>query len=347
MKSINGGERDVETTESWEKVLEALCAKPKAVICIVGPKASGKSSFARELFQRKRESSCCFIETDLGRPEYIFPGVISAHNTTGECLGALYFGEDEPSQRPHEYLKQVAVMCKFATEQKYEYQIVNTHGWVTMGQGQDILEGLLLASQVTDVVEIVVSGTSLVRKTDQFTLHTLTPAISGRHRDSKETRNAKFALEFLRPTVQVYAVGWKQVKLSFPQDVIDRSLPFEFALLAINTSIVGMLSGEETDDPAAFLGIGLVSGIDMDSQSLLVATSLSLELVAKCTTLAMGTSNRIDMTNFPPQLTFPPTRLQQQDEPTIQQQQPYVTACKRIGFDNKRKAIVKRKRLEQ
>jgi polynucleotide 5'-kinase involved in rRNA processing len=155
-------------SESWEETMAQLLAKPQAVIAVVGPKGSGKSAFARELFTRanKQQPKACFIETDLGRPEFVFPGVLSVHSSNSSLVGGLFLGEDEPSQRPQEYLAAVGSVCEFATRKGFEFQVVNTNGWVTLGQGQDILEGVLQAAKVTDVVEIIPTesvSASLVR----------------------------------------------------------------------------------------------------------------------------------------------------------------------------------------
>lgn len=353
---------EVLTTSEWEAALRELCSLPTVVVAVVGPKSSGKSSFARELFSRVRaKRACCFIETDLGRPEYVFPGVISAHDHELNLVGALYFGEVEPSQRPQTYLEQVAKVCHLARNKGLGYVIINTHGWVAMGQGQDILDGLLQSAEVTRVVEIVVgdalasgnsTASSLVRRNhERFQVTTLLPALSGRPRESKAERHDRFAKELLQQ-MEMFAVGFAQVKLCFPADVIDRSVPFEFALLGLNTSMVGMFAGEETD-PEAFLGVGLVSGLDLDAQCLFLATRVDPRKVPTCRTLVMGTSNRLEMSLFPSQLAFPPqkpsaaTAAAAVAEPTTNPQ-PYVTWCNLVGFGTaaKRRGLVKRRRLE-
>ncbi|KAH9259037.1 hypothetical protein BASA81_002657 [Batrachochytrium salamandrivorans] len=351
---------EVLTTSEWEAALGELCSLSAVVVAVVGPKSSGKSSFARELFSRVRaKQPCCFIETDLGRPEYIFPGVISAHDHELNLVGALYYGEVEPSQRPQTYLEQVTKICHLVRSKGLNYVIINTHGWVALGQGQDILDGLLQSAEVTRVVEIVVgdaiangnsTASSLVRRNNEkFQVTTLLPALSGRPKETKAERNDRFAKELLCQ-MEMFAVGFSQVKLCFPVDVIDRSVPFEFALLGLNTSMVGMFAGEETD-PEAFLGVGLVTGLDLDTQCLFLATRVDPRKVSTCRTLVMGTTNRLEMSLFPSQLAFPqqtPTAVSSPIAEPPTNPQPYVTSCNLVGFGTaaKRRGLIKRRRLE-
>ena len=352
------------------------------VVAVVGPKGAGKSTFAKELFERcvrAHGGKVAFLDTDLGRPEYTLPGMVSlsvADSALGEegkksdaetlisggpfkevatrVLGAVFLGEDDPSQRPEDYLNAIRQLGQLVHSKEFEYVIINTHGWFS-GLGQDVLEAILLSTGVSDVVQIVPEQKmatlgSLLRASDTFQIHTLAPAKESRPRESKLSRDRRIVDHFVADTC-MYCVGLSKVKIRYPLGLIDRNLPPPYALLALNASMVG-LSITDSNDPLHFLGIGLVCSIDLRKQCLFVLTRLTSEQLAKCEVLTMGTSAHVPLHLMPSR--FHPGKEESGEDIDLDILDdedhfvPYLTSCKMIGYGSvaQQRGQLKRRRLD-
>jgi polynucleotide 5'-kinase involved in rRNA processing len=358
-------QHEIIMTEAWLTCMNEICNKPTdqtIIVAIVGPKGVGKSTFAKELFSKwqKERHMIGFLDTDLGRPEFTFPGMVSFHLGNDNFVekptlkGALYLGEDDPSQRPEDYLQSIQNIAEFS--QRFTQKIiVNTHGWFS-GLGQDVLEAVLLNCKVTDVIQIVpetklASLGSLLRNSEgaKYKTWTIPPAKESRHREAKATRERKFVDYFLEGNM--HAVGLNKVKIRYPKDLVDRDLPPNYGLLALNASLVGLMKNDD-NDPQGFIGIGLVTAIDIDRQLILVQSKLTFEEIKQCQLLIPGTTSRVPLNYFPSELSG--DTLNSNDDDILQDNDetekflPYLTSCKMVGFGLvQHKGNLKRRRLDE
>jgi hypothetical protein len=361
----------IQLNPPWEDVLKELCTSAKhadsivarRVVAVVGPKNVGKSTFARELLQRWQgpefqDQAIAFLDTDLGRPEFTLPGLISLHIYDRESgamklEGALYLGEDDPSLRPQTYIEATRKLGALANK-KATRIVVNTHGWFS-GLGQDVLEAVLLGAEATDVVQIVPEAKmaqlgSLLRPSHAFTVWTLAPAKEGRQRESRSSLARRIAEPFTDCS-SVYAVGLNKVKIKFPAGLLDRTVPARVALLALNATIVGLTTGEDEEEPTAFAGVGLVLAVDADRQLMFLQSPLSPELIAKVTCLKVSSTARLALHSLPSQ--YRPegnaatlSDFQESTQPDLFL--PYRSQCKLVGFGShpQFRSVLKRRRFD-
>ena len=358
---------------TWAGTLNELCTRDykkktpfKRIVAIVGPKNVGKSTFARELCRRwqatfKGKERVALLDTDLGRPEFTLPGMVSVHSFTMDdpmqhkLEGAIFLGEDDPSVRPETYIQTIERLSQSALA-NFDLICVNTHGWFA-GLGQDVLEAVLLSVKATDVVQIIpenkiLSLGSLLKQSTEFTIWTLVPAKEGRQRESKSSRERRFVEHFTRGVM--HAVGLKRVRIRYPHGIIDHALPPRHALLALNASIVGLSKGEDETDPENFLGLGLVCSVDPDRELIYVQTPVKFEELQYCRVLTCATSVRVPLGLFP--MRFKPEKSGDekialedfelaQDEDVVV---PYLSSCKLVGFGSiqPHRGVLKRRRLD-
>lgn len=296
----------MELTKEWTRLLNELVSSPEAhVVVVIGAKNVGKSTFAHELFRRLLAKSTDpsrigFLETDLGRPRFGFPGSVALHDGNRKQVGTVFLGEDEPSQRPETYLYAVERVASLI--HRFDRIVVNTNGWIA-GLGQEVLEGVVFKTQATHVVEIIpeqkASLGTLLRTSDKFVAYSIQPAKEERFREPRSKIHENMASQVVNDQTggKLFAVGFNRVALVFPSAVIDRALPYEFALLAANTSLVGMCAGNPMD-PETFLGIGIIYSIDISRKLMFVLSSCEANLVAKCTHMVIASSLRVPLCYF-------------------------------------------------
>lgn len=360
-------------TEGWNATLSELCSSDSKdlrnrVVAVVGPKNVGKSTFARELCRRwlvasKRKERIAFLDTDLGRPEFTLGGVVSLHSfdakSNHKLVGAIFLGEDDPSQRPESYVQATKRLAELALS-RFDLIVINTHGWFA-GLGQDVLEAVLVNSSVTDVVQIIPESKlltlgSLLKPSQSFSVWTLVPAKEGRQRESKSSIDGRYVDHFSRG--RVHAVGLKRVSIRYPVGIIDHALPPGHALLAVNAAIVGLTKGGDSDDPENYLGMGLVLSLDLEKELLFIQTPVSTEEIMNCTTLILATSVRVPLKLLneikaalpsapsvdSKQLSIDDFQSAYAEDPFV----PYLTSCRLVGYGGTQpqKGILKRRRLE-
>ncbi|CAN3376703.1 hypothetical protein DIURU_000521 [Diutina rugosa] len=149
------------------KALDAVTSfvgKPKkaSVVCIVGGKNSGKSTFAKALsnqvlLQYSRE--VCYLETDPGQSEGIPPYCLGLLHVSQPLLGMLeervtdttaYFGYSSPAHHPKLYLQIIRQLLDYYQKHHATQRhplIINTPGWIK-GFGKELLR------QICDMISI-------------------------------------------------------------------------------------------------------------------------------------------------------------------------------------------------
>lgn len=157
----------------WLNALSALTRTPlcraNPIIAVVGPKGSGKSTFARMLVNSFLSlpvvSTVSFLDTDIGQTEFTPYGAVSLQTVCSPLLGppythgtmpdrCLYFGSASPERDPDYYLDCLRELVdSYRNAEKQVPLIVNTHGWVK-GMGYDMLAYFLGYLRPSAIVEL-------------------------------------------------------------------------------------------------------------------------------------------------------------------------------------------------
>jgi polynucleotide 5'-hydroxyl-kinase GRC3/NOL9 len=166
---------DVETLENVLRKSNSRDSCHQSVICIVGSKNTGKSSVARYISNRivSKYRKLCYMECDVGQPEFTPAGIISLHIIDRPLLGppfthqmipfhGIFFGATSPKDDPDAYLGGLIELIKIYRNELSDLPlVVNTCGWVK-GVGLELLDSFLSRLLPTDIIHMTNGGTSYI-----------------------------------------------------------------------------------------------------------------------------------------------------------------------------------------
>ncbi|TPX62382.1 hypothetical protein PhCBS80983_g00521 [Powellomyces hirtus] len=163
----------------WDLATHSLLAGPassRTVLCTVGSKNMGKSTFGRYLVNKlmNRYTKVAYLECDIGQCEHTPTGMASLHLLTSPILGppythlsqpyrSAYIGDTSPRSDPDYYLACLRHLFHvYETEVAHGDDdgesvpvVVNTHGWIK-GMGLDLLVHFLRGVKPTIVFQMSV-----------------------------------------------------------------------------------------------------------------------------------------------------------------------------------------------
>lgn len=157
---------------SWKSTIDQLMSQtPVPSIAIMGSKGAGKSTFTRYCVNRllKDHDRVCYIDTDIGQPEFTAPGLVSLTVITRPLLyteGAYSFllktfevqysyfiGAATPAESPLLYIDAMRKLMQRAAEFAGCPVVMNTMGWV-VGVGLHMVNTLCDLAQISVVVRL-------------------------------------------------------------------------------------------------------------------------------------------------------------------------------------------------
>jgi len=150
--------------------------EPPGLIMVTGPKGVGKSECCRYFVNALMHTTghVCFLETDLGQPEFGPPGLVGLHlvrspifqaaqtkQSSHECVASFFAGGVTPSVDPILYIKCVRAAFRSYLQLCSSHfgatppppLVVNTHGWVT-GLGRDLVRMIFVIVKAQLVIRI-------------------------------------------------------------------------------------------------------------------------------------------------------------------------------------------------
>nr|XP_039272952.1 polynucleotide 5'-hydroxyl-kinase NOL9-like [Styela clava] len=138
------------------------------VILTAGGKSTGKSTFNRFLVNKLLQSpwctKICFLECDIGQPEFTPPGFVSVTEVSSPILGppfthiksplySVYYGDINAAGEPDRYIESIREV--FSTVQHSGIPVVvNTMGW-NRGMGLNLLLDTLHIVKPTHLLQIM------------------------------------------------------------------------------------------------------------------------------------------------------------------------------------------------
>ena len=154
------------------------------VICMCGPKNTGKSMLCRFVVNNLLGKEICdtvdYIDIDCGQSEFTPPGLVSHHSVTSPLLGPPYFvrqgarlershfiGDTSPASDPQRFVHCVLDLFSQAIKSRIKQGkakskkektfvrpvVINSYGWV-QGVGLDVLASLLRQIPVTHFIRL-------------------------------------------------------------------------------------------------------------------------------------------------------------------------------------------------
>jgi polynucleotide 5'-kinase involved in rRNA processing len=336
------------TTTTWPDLIHYLTTTttnnskdsnnnpPTKTVVVCGPRGSGKSYLSRIILERLYPNSL-YVDLDPLKPDLTVPGLIGCWHGK-KFVHGFFFGEKDPRTRPRDYLDGVHDILRLTrikiqqSTSGIQIVIINTCAWIT-GVIQDVLESIILASQCTDVVQIMPStklesvGTLLRESAfmDGRKVWTLL-AHDNRQRESKVIRDIRMAEYFFNASI--FAIGMSQVQILFPSLVVDSKLPREHLLTILDFALVGLYCRRNssnndqqltTSSCENFIGLGLIVSIDTSRSILFIQSTISWEEIKLVTDLLIGTSARLPLLSF-------------MDSDASNDSIPYLTNVPVIGF---------------
>ncbi|KAJ3162174.1 hypothetical protein HDU88_007094 [Geranomyces variabilis] len=160
----------------WERAVDMVCsakATERKVLCTVGSKNMGKSTYGRYLVNRLLNiyPKVAFLECDVGQSEFTPSGMISLHVISSPLLGppfshfltpyrSVYVGAISPKCDPDCYLAGLRHLYgvferDFLQANDFVPLVINTHGWIR-GMGLDLLVHFLHSVQPTHIFQLAV-----------------------------------------------------------------------------------------------------------------------------------------------------------------------------------------------
>eukprot|EP00397_Hematodinium_sp_SG-2012_P043689 GEMP01048626.1.p1 GENE.GEMP01048626.1~~GEMP01048626.1.p1 ORF type:complete len:531 (+),score=109.83 GEMP01048626.1:23-1594(+) len=165
--------RRIVEVPSWSATVDRVMAKRNVPsVTVMGAKGVGKSTFARYCVNRllNTHSQVCYIDTDIGQPEFTAPGVVSLTvvnrpllYTEGAYSGLLrsaetqysyFIGAATPSANPLLYLDAIRKVAeRYHRDFAHVPLVLNTMGWVA-GLGIHMVNTILDITKVEVVVRL-------------------------------------------------------------------------------------------------------------------------------------------------------------------------------------------------
>ena len=138
-------------------------------IAVLGSKSNGKSTFCKFLVNQllRNHEIVCFLETDVGQPEFTPSGLLSLNEVTSPLTGpsfthmelqeSRFFGFSTPEKDPALYFSLIIDLYNVYIR-KYRARniplIINTHGWIK-SIGLDLLNQILQLTMPGFIVQFV------------------------------------------------------------------------------------------------------------------------------------------------------------------------------------------------
>jgi polynucleotide 5'-kinase involved in rRNA processing len=308
--------------DSWTETFQKM-ESGKRIIAVVGPRNTGKSTFCRCLVNHliSLSNQVAYMETDVGQGQFVPLGCVGVGMVGEPALGpgfclpifdqCHFFGSTSPKTDPDYYL---ALLQRCLTDApKDSTLVINTHGWI-QGMGFDLLSQFISIAGVTDLIYLSKTDDTLAQdlaKDGKMSVHLLQPAPGDARRfGALDFRNLSI-LSYLYSNsskwqfdpplaLQVpYAVGWTHVSLRF----MHGTVPIAESLNAINGTLVALChdssiftlfkglaiqqSGLTQPDPDStiFVGLGIVRGVDLDTEVYHIITPVHVSKLSRVNTL--------------------------------------------------------------
>ncbi|KAJ3323668.1 Polynucleotide 5'-hydroxyl-kinase nol9 [Boothiomyces sp. JEL0866] len=240
------------------------------IICIVGSKNSGKSTLAKYISNQFEK--VCFLDCDVGQPEFTPNGIVSLHVLDDPILGPSFthqkvpyhgicIGSSAAKHDPDTYFNSIIELVNiYRANLSHLPLVVNTSGWVK-GVGYDLLISLIKDLQPNYLISL---------------------------EHSDQSRNVDL-LDF--ESIKIEAVS-DTFKIKF----LNEQVPFSQTLYALNAQIVGLVidgTNYHSESSGLFkglvpthtplnqncVGLGLIRAIDPSEQCFYVLTPVPVDIL--------------------------------------------------------------------
>ncbi|KAJ3274641.1 Polynucleotide 5'-hydroxyl-kinase nol9 [Terramyces sp. JEL0728] len=271
------------------------------VVCIVGSKNSGKSTLAKYI--SNQFDKVCFLDCDVGQPEFTPNGMVSLHVLEGPILGpafthqkvpyhGIFIGSSTAKHDPDAYFNSlIELISIYRKELSHLPLVVNTSGWVK-GVGYDLLISLIRELQPNHLVSLESQDQS--RNIDLIEFNPSKVEAVGEDSKQKDLWDFKSL-----PAMQPYKVKWSSVRIKFLNEqvfLLLKQVPFSQTLIALNAQIVGLVidhTNYHSESNGLFkglvpthtplkqncVGLGLIRAIDPTDQCFYVLTPVPQEIL--------------------------------------------------------------------
>ncbi|XP_064401052.1 polynucleotide 5'-hydroxyl-kinase nol9-like isoform X2 [Halichondria panicea] len=160
--------------QEYMEVAWEVAANDGAKVLVCGPGNSGKSTHCRFLinYMLNRYPRVCYLECDLGQPEFSVPEVLSLHIITAPLFGppythfrkpykSYYYGDKTPEADPEYYLSLLTALHQHFIEGVRSSDpsiplVINTCGWVK-NMGVQLFLDTVRVLTPTHIVRILLS----------------------------------------------------------------------------------------------------------------------------------------------------------------------------------------------
>lgn len=340
--------RPFQTWTAWPDVISSLERTPPTPVRVLtfGEHGSGKSMLARCTVNLLLHSfpEVLFVDTDIGQPELVPPGMVAAtavrrpllgppasHNTTAP-LFASFVGETTPREQIGHYSAALSIVISSArryAEVNSVPIVVNSDGWLS-GAGADLHEMALRMAEPTHVFAssfsasdsgAVVSSSSASRaiaslqaaEFPSYRLVLLQAPYSGEGTAPvvPAPMMRELSLSCYLSNTSVRSVCLADVNVSFLGEGI--SGPLVLAALRSMTVAIAVTNASPASISWRVLGLGLVRAVDPDSFTLFVASPVSDLELELCDGLIVSRS-----------VATPPRVIQECGEKDVPYHAPYV-----------------------
>lgn len=177
------------TDGETERVITKILSYSNQSVLVVGPKSSGKSTFARiltnSLLSTRAHKSCFYLDLDPGQPEFSPPGLVSLVEVKIPVLGPTYTHPLSLDSQDSRMIRQHAIASTSFKDDPDHFMacaldlynhalklrkrhpgvplIINSCGWVT-GTGASVMADFAFNADLSDIVAIDALEQSLMEK---------------------------------------------------------------------------------------------------------------------------------------------------------------------------------------
>ncbi|KAJ3260517.1 Polynucleotide 5'-hydroxyl-kinase nol9 [Boothiomyces macroporosus] len=285
----------------------------EGIICIVGSKNSGKSTLAKYI--SNQFETVCFLDCDLGQPEFTPNGIVSLHVLDEPILGpsfthqkvpyhGIFIGSSSAKHNPDEYFNSIIQLVNiYRANLSHLPLVVNTSGWVK-GVGYDLLISLIRELQPSHLISLEHPDPS--KNIDLQDFNTIkidaVPDDSKSKINATDQRNLVTGSYFVKrdliwdfkslPAAHPYRVKFSSVRIKF----LNEEVPFSQTLYALNAQIVGLVvdsTNYHSESCKMFkglvpshtplnqncVGLGLIRAVDPAEQCFYVLTPVPSDIL--------------------------------------------------------------------
>ncbi|XP_044259863.1 polynucleotide 5'-hydroxyl-kinase NOL9 [Tribolium madens] len=313
----------IKTDQNWDKIIDAINSHTKMIIC--GGKGVGKTTFLRYTLNRllMKFKKVRVIDLDPGQSEFTVPGSISLVEITEPVFGVNYthlhktqrsiLSNINIAYEPDKYISSVKLLLREHFEEEIP-TVVNYMGY-THGMGLNILSAVIVHVQPTDILQIcsrdskknykclleedfVMENAKLFVPDLNIILHYNLHKIESKSdendgwtaepRQLREMSVLAFVREMInsdsiyKTYIPLYRIGLNDIKIS---DLNGNDIP----PAAINACLVALCKHEDEKMPIfECLGWGIIRGVDIINNFLVLLTSHKLEILNKVSHLVLG-----------------------------------------------------------